>query len=295
MPREKSLSGFKKEGDGYVWIWNYVANAHMETGYKIKSLLHYEKSPFQEISIVDSKAFGRMLVLDGTPQNSMSLGFIYNEMISHVPIVTHPNPKRIGMIGGGDCGPAREVMKYSDVEEITVVELDEKVTEICRKYLTPEVIYENESRLQMVHMDGMDWIQEKNGELDILMIDRPDPVGPGKKLFKPEFYQHVHDALTEEGIAVFQSGSPFYNISTLQGTVNNLRELFPIVRTYLFTIPLFPCGIWSFTLASKKWDPLNADLSKLKDEETQYIDKEVFLSSFVLPKYVKKIIDNGEW
>lgn len=293
MSREKSLSGLKKEGDGNIWIWNYVANAHVEVGYKTQSLLHYEKSPYQQISIVETKLFGRMLVLDGTPQNSMNEGFIYNEMISHVPLVTHPNPKKVGMIGGGDCGPAREVMKYTGVEEITVCELDAKVTEICRKYLTPESVFEKESRLHMVHLDGMDWIKEKKSDFDVLIIDRPDPVGPGRKLFSSDFYQYVYDALTDDGIAVFQSGSPIYNVSTLQGTIKNLRERFPIVRTYLVTIPLFPCGIWSFTLASKKWDPIEADLNRLLDKDTQYIDRNVFLSSFVLPKYVKKIIDEA--
>ena len=292
MTKERSLYGFHKEG-GTVWIRNFVGNARIEQWYKIHSLLHYEKSPYQEISIVESKGFGRMLVLDGTPQNSMKEGFIYNEMISHIPLVTHPNPKNVGMIGGGDCGPARETMKYSGVEQIDVVELDSKVTELCRKWLTPASVYENESRFTMIHEDGYDWIQKQKGRYDILMIDRPDPVGPGAKLFTAEFYQSVYDGLTDDGIVVFQSGSPYYNISTLQRTVKNVKALFPVVYTYLVTIPLFPCGIWSFTLASKKWDPLKADLSKLQEESTQYIDADVYQSAFALPKYVKKILEEA--
>lgn len=285
-----ALSGYRKE-DGVLWIWNYVTNAKIEVGYKIKALLHYEESPFQQISIVDTIRFGRMLVLDGTPQMSTGDGFIYNEMISHIPIVTHDHPKKIAMIGGGDCGPAREAMKYSSVEQIDVVELDERVTEVCRTWLTPSSFYENDSRMKMIHKDGFDWIREQNGSYDVLIIDRPDPVGPGKKLFKADFYQYVYDCLTEDGVVAFQSGSPFYNTSTLKGTVENLRRLFPIVRTYLVTIPLFPSGIWSFTIASKKSDPLMADLSKLQDQNTQYINPEVFRASFVLPKYVKEIVD----
>ena len=105
--------------------------------------------------------------------------------------------------------------------------------------------------------------KNKRDRYDILMIDRPDPVGPGTKLFTAEFYQAVYDGLTDDGVVVFQSGSPYYNISTLQRTVKNVKALFPVVYTYLVTIPLFPCGIWSFTLASKKWDPLKANLSKI--------------------------------
>nr|WP_295969695.1 polyamine aminopropyltransferase [uncultured Bacillus sp.] len=292
MAKDRSLYGFQKE-NGALWIRNYVVNARIEKWYKIQSLLHYEKSPYQEISIVDSKGFGRMLILDGTPQVSQREGFIYNEMISHIPIVTHPNPKKMGMIGGGDCGPAREAMKYHEIEQIDVVELDPKVTEICRKWLTPASIYENEPRFNMIHDDGLDWIQKQRRQYDILLIDRPDPVGPGAKLFTAEFYKYVYDSLTDDGLVVFQSGSPFYNISTLQRTVRNVKSLFPLVYTYIVTIPLFPCGIWSFTLASKKWDPLKADLSRLKDQETKYIDQHVFQAAFTLPKYVKKIIDEA--
>jgi spermidine synthase len=290
MTERDSLTGYKKD-DGVLWIWNYVANARLKIGYKIKTLLHYEQSLFQEISIVDTKGFGKMLVLDGVPQVSTKEGFIYNEMISHIPIVTHPNPKKVAMIGGGDCGHAREAMKYAEIEQIDVVEIDQRVTEVCRQWLTPASYYENDQRFHMIHRNGLEWIQEKKGSYDILMVDRPDPEGPAIELFKPDFYQYVYDCLTDDGVGVFQSGSPYYNTSTLKGTVQNLQKLFPIVRTYLVSIPVFPSGIWSFTIASKKWDPLQADLNRLQHKDTQYIDPEVFLASFVLPKYVKDIVD----
>ncbi|MFX3623637.1 MAG: polyamine aminopropyltransferase [Ectobacillus sp.] len=291
MKDRKSLTGYEKDDNNVLWLWSYVAKIKLKVGYKIQTLLHYEQSPFQEISIVDTKEFGKMLVLDGTPQTSMNEGFIYNEMISHVPIITHPNPKKVAMIGGGDCGPAREAMKYAEIEQIDVVEIDQRVTEVCRTWLTPASHYENDQRLRMIHRDGLDWIQEKKGSYDVLIIDRPDPEGPGEKLFQPEFYQYVYDALADDGVVVFQSGSPYYNVSTLERTVQSARKLFPIVRTYLASIPLFPCGIWSFTIASKKYDPLQADLGRLKDKDTQYIDKEVFRAAFTLPKYVKKIVE----
>ncbi|MFD2679207.1 polyamine aminopropyltransferase [Bacillus seohaeanensis] len=290
MADKKPLSGYRKD-KGVLWISSYVGNARVKMDYKIKALLHYEQSPFQEISIVDTKGFGKMLVLDGTPQVSTGEGFIYNEMISHIPIVTHPNPKKVAMIGGGDCGPAREAMKYKGIEQIDVVELDPRVTELCRKWLTPNSYYENDQRFTMIHRDGYEWIQEQKGKYDVLMIDRPDPVGQAKKLFSSDFYKSVYDGITDDGVVVFQSGSPYYNVSTLKGTVKNLSKLFPIVKTYLATIPLFPCGLWSFTIASKKWDPLEANINKLQHQDTQYISPEIFTSSFVLPKYVEKIVE----
>lgn len=291
MKDSNSLIGYDIDDEGVLWLWSYAANARLYTGYKIQALLHSEQSPFQEISIVDTKGFGRMLVLDGVPQVSTTDGFIYNEMISHIPIVTHPDPKRVAMIGGGDCGHAREAMKYAGIEKIDVVEIDQQVTEVCRQWLTPSTYYENDQRFQMIHRNGLGWIQEQKGSYDVLMIDRPDPEGPGTELFKPKFYEYVHNCLTEDGVVVFQSGSPHYNIPTLKRTVQNLKELFPIVRTYLVSVPIFPCGVWSFTIASKKWDPLQADLNRLQHKDTQYINPEVFLASFVLPKYVQNIVE----
>lgn len=293
MTERNSLSGFKKDDNGTVWIWNYVGNAKIKIGYKVKKLLHHEQSEFQQISIVETDGFGKILVLDGTPQISTIDGFIYNEMITHVPIVTHENPQKIGMIGGGDCGNAREAMKYAEIEQIDVVEIDKKVTEVCRQWLTPASVYHDDKRFNIFHQDGLEWIKENKGQYDVLIIDRPDPVGPGKKLFQRDFYKYVYDCLTDEGVVAFQSGSPFYNTSTLKRTFQNLRDYFPIVRTYLVSIPLFPCGIWSFTIASKKWDPLLANLSKLQHEDTNYITPEVFTASFALPKYVQNLLMNS--
>lgn len=290
MTEKRRPRKYKEDDDGVLWISNYVGNARLTTAYKVKDLLHFETSPFQEISVVETKGFGRMLVLDGIPQVSTGDGFIYNEMISHIPIVTHPNPKKVAMIGGGDCSHVREVMKYSQVEKIDVVEIDEQVTNVCYNWLTPSSYYEQDKRFQMIHEDGLKWIQQHSG-YDVLMIDRPDPVGPGRALFQADFYKHVYNCLTDDGVAVFQSGSPFYNVSTLRKTVQNLKQLFPIVRTYLVTIPLFPCGIWSFTIASKKCDPLQADLTRLQTNDTKYVNEDIFMSSFILPNYVKKIIE----
>lgn len=290
MSDRKSLLDYWKDDNSVLWIENYVANVKIRTDYKVETLLHYEQSPYQQISIVDTKVFGRILVLDGIPQISTLDGSFYNEMISHIPIVTHPDPKKVVMIGGGDCGPAREAMKYTGIDQISVVEIDERVTEVCRKWLTPAAFYKKDPRLQMIHRDGMEWIQKNKGNCDVLIIDRSDPIGPSTKLYKSKFYKHVFECLTDDGVVAFQSGSPIYNTSTLRRTFQNLKELFPIVRTYLVTIPLYPCGIWSFTVASKKYDPLHADLGKLQHQNTKYITPEVFLASFALPKYVKDLL-----
>lgn len=288
--KKPSLTNFEKEPNGELWLWDDLPEFQMETGYQVEALLHYERSTYQEISIVESKGFGRMFVLDGTPQITAKDGFVYNEMISHIPMVTHPAPKRIAMIGGGDCGPASVVMKYETVEKVEIVEIDERVLEVCKIWMPNAAAVANDKRVQLTYADGFRWIQGRKKAFDVLLIDRSDEYGPAVSLYKPSFYQFVHDSLSEDGIVVFQSGSPHYYGNSLRSTVRSLRRLFPIVRTYICYIPSFPGGVWSFTLASKKYDPLEADLSRLRDEEAKYITPELFHSSFILPRYVRDLL-----
>ncbi|MDR6554995.1 polyamine aminopropyltransferase [Paenibacillus qinlingensis] len=288
--RKSSLTGYYKETNEELWLWDDIPELDMEVGYKVEALLYYEQSPFQEISIVDTKGFGRMLVLDGTPQVTTKDGFIYNEMITHIAMTTHNEPKRVAMIGGGDCGPSREALKYESVGQIDVVEIDQRVVDVCRAWMTKEGSHEREGCIRMIYRDGYKWIQEQKKNLDVLLVDRSDPYGPATSLYKQQFYQYVYNSLTDDGIVVFQSGSPYYNQSIFRNTVQSLSKLFPIVHPYLCTIPTFPGGIWSFVIASKKWDPLEADLSHLQWQDTKYIDPETFKASFVLPSYIKNIL-----
>lgn len=289
--KKSSLTGYYKETNEELWLWDDIPELDMEVGYKVKALLYYEQSPFQEISIVETKGFGRMLVLDGTPQVTTKDGFIYNEMITHIAMTTHREPKQVAMIGGGDCGPAREALMYSSVEQIDVVEIDPRVIEVCKTWMTKETEHNRSGLISTVLKDGYKWIQGQKNKYDVLLVDRSDPYGPAISLYKQQFYQYVYDSLTDEGIVVFQSGSPYYNSNTLIKTNSNLKKLFPIVHTYLCSIPSFPGGIWSFTIASKKWDPLEADLNGLQWQEAKYINPEIFQASFVLPNYIKRKLE----
>jgi len=262
----------------------------MEVGYKVKTLAHYERSAYQEISIAETRAFGRMLVLDGTPQVTEKDGFIYNEMIAHVALAAHPAPARVAMIGGGDCGPAREAAKYADVRSIDVVEIDARVVEACRAWMSPPSAADD-GRVRLIYADGCQWLRGRRREYDVLLVDRSDPYGPAAALYKDAFYRDVWEALADDGIAVFQSGSPFCSPGVLKSTARQLRKRFPVVRTYLCAVPSFPGGIWSFTLASKRWDPLNADLARLQWRGARYVNPDVYRASFVLPNYVRELLE----
>lgn len=291
--KKPSLTGFQKETNGELWLWDDLPQLQMEAGYKVEALLHYEQSTYQEISIVETKGFGRMFVLDGTPQITTKDGFVYNEMITHIPMVTHPAPKKIAMIGGGDCGPASVAMQYDTVEQVEIVEIDQRVLEVCKIWMPNAASVASDQRVQLSYADGYRWIQGRKKAFDVLLIDRSDSYGPAVSLYKPAFYQYVHDSLSEDGIVVIQSGSPYYNGNSLRNTVRSLKRLFPIVRTYLCYIPSFPGGMWSFTLASKQYDPLSADLSRLRDEGAKYMTPELFRSAFVLPRYVRDLLSES--
>lgn len=264
-------------------------------GYKVqwrlREVLHTEQTPFQELAIVDTYDFGKALLLDGIIQVTEKDHFIYNEMITHIPLSTHPNPRRVLIIGGGDGGALRECLKYETVERVDMVEIDERVVANCEKYL-PEIASEfRNPRARLIFEDGLKYIKTVQGEYDVVIVDSSDPVGPAVQLFERPFYEDVARALKDDGLMVCQSESPFFNIDVLRKVVTALRDLFPIVRPYLAVIPTYPSGLWSFTLASKKVDPLAVPRERLKAHDTQYYNPDMFYGAFALPEMVKRAIE----
>lgn len=290
MVKKYSLTGYEKDGED-LWLWDDIPEKGFELGYKVEELLHYEKSKYQEISIAASTGFGKILVLDGIPQYTTKDGFIYNEMLTHVPLTTHPHPKKVAIIGGGNCGAAREAVKYDAIEELNVIEIDKRVVEVSNMWLSKTEIGKEDKRVNIIYRDGAEWIKEQKGIYDILLLDRSDPYGPSIDLYKEAFYKNIYNSLKDDGLMVCQSESPYFYLDILKNTVKNLRSIFPIVCVYLVTIPSFPGGIWSFTLGSKKWHPIAADLSRLECQDTQYINQQIFTSCFHLPNYLLKALE----
>lgn len=288
-----SLTGYAKDEE-QVWLLHQLPQAGMQIGYSADVLLHYEQSPVHEISVMENQIFGRMLVLDGTPHATANDGFIYNEMIAHIPMTTHKQPKRAAVIGAGGCGAVREVLKYQEVERVDAVEVDRRVTEICGKWWSPR--QKRDDRLRITYQDGAEWIGNQHGSYDVLLVDRFVPYGPAYGLYKPAFYQHAFNSLTDEGVAVFSSCSPYFHATIFRDTVEQLQKLFPIVRIYLAIIPSYPGGLCSFALGSKKWDPLQAQINRLRAEETRYLNSELYQAAFALPNHVKQLLpgERGE-
>ena len=225
---------------------------------QIDKQLHSEQTEFQRIDIFESKEFGRMMVLDGYVMLTEKDEFIYHEMIVHVPMAVHPNPKRVLIIGGGDGGTARELLRYKNVESVDLVEIDERVVDISRKYLPQTACSFDDERLHCYFEDGLKFIRHCNNEYDLIIVDSTDPFGPGEGLFTKEFYGNCYKALKEDGIMVNQHESPFYDEDAfaMQRAHQRIVKSFPISRVYQAHIPTYPSGHWLFGFASKKYHPV---------------------------------------
>ncbi len=257
---------------------------------KISNVIHTEESEFQKIDIIQTNQFGRMLVLDGMVMTTIQDEYVYHEMISHVAMNTHPNPKKVLVVGGGDGGAIREIIKYPSVEKAVLAEIDGRVIELSKQYL-PEIAGGlDDPRVDVRVIDGIKHVQEHKNEYDVILVDSTEPIGPAEGLFAKEFYKSIFESLKEDGIMVAQTESPFFNNDLITRVYKDIVSIFPITKLYLANIPTYPSGLWSFTIGSKKHDPLEVPSSQLKTLDTKYYTPEIHKSVFALPKFVADLI-----
>ena len=258
---------------------------------KINKTLHTEKTDFQLLEMVETAEWGNMLFLDGMVMTSQRDEFVYHEMVAHVPLFTHPNPENVLVVGGGDGGVIREVLKHPSVKKATLVEIDGKVIEYSKKYL-PEIAGDLEdARVEVVVGDGFMHIAESENIYDVIMVDSTEPIGPAVNLFTKGFYSGISKALKEDGIFVAQSDNPWFKGDLIKQVMSDVKEIFPITRLYTANIPTYPSGLWAFTLGSKKHDPLKIAEERFHKIDTKYYTEELHNASFVLPKFVKDLTE----
>lgn len=257
---------------------------------KIKETLHTETTDFQELAIIDTYQFGRMLVLDGMVQTTIKDEFVYHEMIAHVGLNTHPNPENVLVVGGGDGGAIREMIKHPKVKKATLVEIDGRVVELSKKYL-PEIACALDNPIVEVRIeDGIKHIADNANTYDFITVDSTEPVGPAEGLFAKDFYQSIFNALKEDGLFVAQTESPFFNNDLISRVFKDISSIFPITRLYACSIPTYPSGLWTFTMGSKKYDPLQVDESQIPNYETKYYSPRIHKSVFQLPRFVEDLL-----
>jgi spermidine synthase len=269
----------------------WTENIHFAV--KIKSVLHSEKTSIQQIDLYDSFELGRFLALDGLMITNEKDEFIYHEMITHPALSVNPYIKHVLIIGGGDGGTLRELVKYPKIETIEVVELDYRVVELSKTYLPSLSSGFIDPRVSMFYQDGASFVKETERKYDLIIVDSTDPIGPEADLFTQSFYHDCFRALTESGILINQHESPYFEKESkeMKEAHDRISKVFPFSKVYQAFIPTYPSGHWLFGFASKKFDPvieLKSSYIERLGFETKYYNKEIHVASFALPTYVKK-------
>lgn len=281
-----------------LWFSEYHTK-NVRFSIKVDKQLYSGNSEFQRIDVFESKEFGRFLTLDGYMMLTERDEFIYHDMIVHIPMAVNPEIKKVLVIGAGDGGAVRELCRYDTVERIDLVEIDELVVEISKKYLPVTACRFNDKRLGIYFQDGLKFIRKCEKEYDLIIVDSTDPFGPGEGLFTKEFYGNCFKALNENGIMVNQHESPFYknDCIAMQRAHKRIVDSFPISKVYQAHIPTYPSGHWLFGFASKTLHPLY-DLKAAKWNalgiDTKYYNTQLHLGCFALPTYVEDILREVE-
>ncbi len=278
--------------DKEVWIEDqYGIDQGRSLEIKILKSIEKIKSDFQEIEILESKYFGKVLLIDGIIMLTEADEFCYHEMIAHIPLCVHPQAKKVLVIGGGDGGTVREILKHQEVKEIDVCEIDSAVIELSKKHLPNLANSFGDKRVKIYYQDGSKFIQEYKNEYDVIIVDSSDPIGPAEVLFKREFYEDMYLALKKEGIVVTQAESFFYNQEIIRSLFSFIKEIYPIAEYYYTMVPTYPSGVIGFTFCSKKYHPIkDFSLEKTLDlKNLKYYNPEIHYSSFVLPNFAQKL------
>ena len=260
---------------------------------EIKKELYSKKSKYQQIDIFETTNCGKMLVLDNIIQLTEDDEFAYQEMLAHVPMFSHPNPRRVLVIGGGDGGILREVAKHKSVEEIDICEIDEEVINVSKKYIPSMACGFDDSRVRVHIQDGNEFIQDRQKYYDVIIVDSSDPIGPGEALFEKPFYVSMKTALKDDGIIATQAESFFLHKEVVKNLVGIVADLFPIYGYSYILIPTYPGGNIGICLGSMKHevkDPIQSPSKKMQDK-LNYYSNEVHKASFILPEFGRRMLN----
>jgi spermidine synthase len=250
------------------------------------------RSDYQRVEVYDTTTYGKLMLIDGCTMVSTRENFVYHEMMSHPALFLHPAPRRVAIIGGGDCGTLREVLKHPGVEHATQIDIDRLVTEASQQHFPELCSAIDDPRAELLFLDGIQWIKDAPaGSLDLIIVDSTDPIGPGEVLFTPAFYAACHEALAAGGLLVQQSESPLIHMPVLERMYRQLGEAgFDTVRTLFFPQPIYPTGWWSATLGGKANDLggfRRADAER-RPFATRYYNAAIHEAAFAEPEFFRR-------
>jgi len=269
--------------------------APVEYSYDVEEILYKGKSKFQEIRVIRNPYFGKMLILDDVVQLTERDEFFYHEMLTHVVMHAHPCPKKVIVIGGGDGGVVREVLKHKTVEKVYFVEIDEEVINVSRRFFPNVASGVDDSRVEIKIMDGAEFVlKRKLSDIDAVIIDSTDIIGFARSLFTPDFFTSVKNCLTDEGMFVTHTESLHFHKDMVIEIQEMLKTIFPVVDLYTASIATYPGNWWAFAVAAKSLSPRK---TRRKPEiKTKYYDEEIHRQAFMPEGLYEKLMQRKlEW
>ena len=278
------------------WVTEIFAASGSAFGLAITKKLDEVKSPFQHIEMFETTHFGNLMVIDDVIMLSSRDNFLYHEMLSHPVLFSHDKPKNVVIIGGGDCGTLREVLKHTDVETVTQIDIDEQVTRMSEKYFPELCASNNDPRATLKFDDGIKYMREAAAEsIDVIIVDSTDPIGPGEGLFNRAFYDSCRKALKPNGILVQQSESPLIHMPLLKDMRDAMTDVgFSALQTLLFPQMVYPSGWWTCTLARKEgqFTGFRESDAEQANFNTEYYNVEVHKAASAWPNFMKKALNS---
>jgi len=257
---------------------------------QVEEVLFEGKSEFQEVLVFKSKTYGNVLVLDGVIQATERDEFSYQEMLAHIALCSHPDPKSVLVIGGGDGGVLREIAKHDCIEKIVICEIDKLVIDTAKQFLPDMASGFSDPRVSVCIGDGCAYMQARTGEFDVIIVDSSDPVGPAETLFEKPFYQYMHDALKETGIACTQAENMWLHLDLIRNLLVISKQLFAHAEYAYTTIPTYPGGQIGFLLGSKRYSCKTPQRS-LPADRLNYYNAAIHSAAFVLPEFAKRALE----
>lgn len=281
-----------ENNSGKLDLWVTETHKNMVSlGFRVERTLFSGTSAYQQVDVVETAGHGTLLLNDGIVMVSERDEFVYHEMIAHVPLFTIAEPKSVLIIGGGDGGTAREVLRHKSVERVVMVEIDEMVVDACKKHMPSVSCALGDPRLELIIDDGVKYVQNCTETFDAVLIDSTDPIGPAQPLFDRSFYKNVAGLLSQNGVMISQSESPFYDTEIQNSMFSNQRPFFEKIHMYTFSTLTYPGGLWSFGFASnglcpiRDFDPKRAAVTGM---DMQYYNPAVHRAAFALPGFVTR-------
>lgn len=260
-------------------------------GIHIRKLIHEETSPFQAIKVYDTVGHGRLLTLDDMVMLTEVDEFVYHDLLSHIPLCAHEDPKDVLVVGGGDGGSVREVLKHTGVRRVVQCEIDERVTRVCQEFIPTVAGSLDDPRVELVFADAVEYVRAHPGSFDAILVDSTEPIGPAANLFGRNFFVDLKQALRPGGVISAQTESPFYAADTVRSVFGVLRGVFSEVNAYYGAVPTYPSGCWTFALASESRTPAMIDPARARALTSRYFNAGIARGAFLLPEFIRRLVE----